>query len=637
MALSAQEQAELEALEKELGGLTPEELDEMRALEAELSGVKEKDVILNEMPEGLKGRFVAKNFGADPVAVFNYLQKENPDFELKTDAQGEIIARKRGTKEWGRLDPQGFEARDLLDIAYDVPAGIAQGLATAKAGIAGGLATGGIGAIPAGIAASGATGAGLEALRQQIGQLMGIEGNISTGDIGIAGAAGAASPLVFGTGAAAKPAIKAAMEKGVDPKALLKGQSGLVGRAWDTIGGATGRKLASFLGGYNEETLKALGENLDLVKAAQKNPEAAVVILQEGKDKILRGTQGALAETGQALESLTTSLDSQGAKVKTADILSPIKDLQERLKTTGIQSEERKALIARLEDLINDNFAVKTVVEPDLTPDQRLLRAAGQVEGLPKPKVESQIPEYLTATQANEAYFALKSIADDAGVDLSKMGQLKGVIKSGGMNDMRVARAFNEARAKAKEAVKEVADTAGVGEEYRGLNASYAELKEFQNTFNNALKDEESLNRFLRKRGATSDYARQKVSEIAGEDVTKLGAKLQAVDIFSQPGWEIPALGTSNTGRTGMGASLGGLAGYMIGRGNEGQTWAPTVIGATLGARIASPKSVRGIMSANQAMRQAPQNLTGYQAYPYLMMNPILTQQPNLPPGFEGQ
>ena len=143
-AAEEQELAQLEASvgQPQTGGLSAQEEQELAMLETEFAGAgAPQEKILNEMPEGFEGRFTAKNFGGDPAAIFNYLQKQNPDFELKTDKSGEILARRRGAKDWGRMDPKGFDWRDLTDVAYDVPAAVAQGAATAASGVAGAAAS----------------------------------------------------------------------------------------------------------------------------------------------------------------------------------------------------------------------------------------------------------------------------------------------------------------------------------------------------------------------------------------------------------------------------------------------------------------------------------------------------------------
>jgi hypothetical protein len=550
------------------------------------------DQVVNEQPEGLKGRMLVKNFGGDPRAVYATLKKLNPDFEFGLEPDGEIKARKKGTEMWGRLDPKGLDKGDLGDILFDILAAVAQGAATAAGGIAGGL--------PGAAAASGAAGTGIEALRQAIGGMAGMGAeNMSGKDIAMVGGMSTLSPLIFGSGASNAQIVKGALNQGKLVDEMANSQRGYLSKA----AGWTGKQVGSMLGGYRPETLQAGADNIGIIKAAKDHPEVAVQLLTEGKGKILGGVQQGLSETGQKLETLTGNLDNQGMLIPTKDILAPIEKMKEQLRSKGIQSPERIAKVAEIDNLIKQNFGVK------------------QGE-------ELVIPEFVNASTANEMYFTLKEMATSSGTDLSKIGTLKGAIKPGAMSDMRTARALTTATKNAKDSVSKVAQLAGVGEEYNQLNSTYSELKKFQETFQNATKDEEAYQRFLNKRGATSRFAKQKVSNLIGEDVQNLGDKMQAIELFSDPSWQIPALGNSNTGRTLGASAIGGGLGYMYGRENEGNTFLPTMAGAFLGSKAVSPMMIRKYLEMNALAREAPKLPVLNQIYkgtPYMLMRPDLT------------
>ena len=85
-----------------------------------------------------------------------------------------------------------------------------------------------------------------------------------------------------------------------------------------------------------------------------------------------------------------------------------------------------------------------------------------------------------------------------------------------------------------------------------------------------------------------------------------------------------------------LAASLGGGAGYLIGRENEGNTFLPTMVGAALGSRSVSPIMLRKYMEANQFLRKTlpteglfgiPYSQEVLRSTPYLMMNPNLNDQ----------
>lgn len=644
MALTAAEQAELAQLETEIGsGLTPSEAQELAQLEAEL-GTGQSEKVINEMPEGLEGRFVYKNFGADPVASFNYLQKENPDFELKTDKSGEVLARKRGTKVWGRLDPKGFDWRDITDVAYDVPAAVAQGAVTAASGIAGAPA-GGIGAIPAAMAGSAVSGAGLEALRQAFGRGAGIEDNFSGQDVGIALGAGAVSPLLFGTGAGVKEAIKAAGKEGAkqSAKEILQTQRGLLGRGYDAIAGYVGPKLGSLVSGENAKVIKKAAEILPEIKAADTNPEIRSLPLKEVAQEVPQKLKQVTTETGKRLEDLralidvpevvtqrgltvpgpSSTLTGQGmSSVKTGSIpskefLAPFEELAEKLSSGGARTE------AQMKDLT----ALKKVIESEF-------------KGL---------PENLTAAQVDTLRKRFKERAQQYGLNYGKTGQAVGGTEGASAIDAQIALAFEDSRRKMNEAIikrLEAMDT-GLADEYAKLNDQYSYLKTVAKENNSKFRTSKSVSDFL-ARSTKDDLEAQNlldIQSITGVNLEDLATRDQALRTFSKPNTEIRSLGgTTSTSRSIplalAGSGVGGLIGANIGQAEGGQTYMPTMIGAglggLLGSKFGSPAALRKYMEANQLMRTTiPQYGIGGIPYsqeilrstPYLMMNTNLNDQ----------
>jgi hypothetical protein len=175
-----------------------------------------KQEILNETHPSISwlDRAIVKNLSTSPQSALAYLQKEYPAMEFSFDewSPGDIITRAKGDSVYRRLDPKGFDIADLSDIGSDVLGAAGNIGATALGGVSGNL--------PGAIAAGGASSAAIEAARQGLGSLAGIPNNIDATDIGILGATGAVSPLLFGSGATtaqvAKQALKTS-EKRVHP------------------------------------------------------------------------------------------------------------------------------------------------------------------------------------------------------------------------------------------------------------------------------------------------------------------------------------------------------------------------------------------------------------------------------------
>ena len=199
-------------MEKPVKDMTDQELDEYLSSNG-VSGVGIPDKILNESADvAVKDRLLLKNFGGSTPDQLAYLQTKYPDRSIKTDPEGEIIIKSPGETAYKKLDANWLGSKpanwvpellkDVGDVAYDTVSGGAQGFATGTAGVAGALG-GGVGALPAAMAVGSASGAGLELLRQGLGNAFGVSKGVDRGNIASSAAFGAASPFIFGTGATA--------------------------------------------------------------------------------------------------------------------------------------------------------------------------------------------------------------------------------------------------------------------------------------------------------------------------------------------------------------------------------------------------------------------------------------------------
>lgn len=574
--------------------------------------------IVNEMHPDIDftTRAIYKNFGADPEASFQFLQKKHPNLQWKKDKSGEVLAKRPNETEWRRLDPKGFDLQDITDIGYDVPAALVQGAATAAAGLAGAPA-GGVGAIPAAMAGSAASGAGLEAVRQGLGSLMGIEGNVSGQDIGIAAGAGAVSPLLFGTGAGAKEALKMAGKEGVkqSAKEILQTQRGLLGRGYDATAGYVGPKLGALVSGENAKVIKKAAEILPEIKAADKNPEIRSLPLKEVTQEVPQKLKQVTTETGKRLEDLRGMIDQQPALVVTGEgasqrqgsilaeeFIQPFRDLAEKLSAGGAATEGQ----------LKDAKTLARVIEQEF-------------KGL---------PDTLTAAQVDTLRKRFKERAQQYGLNYGKTGQAVGGTEGASAIDAQIALAFEDSRRKMNEAIikrLEAMDT-GLADEYAKLNDQYSYLKNVAKENNNKFKTSKSVSDFL-ARSTKDDLEAQNlldIQNITGINLEDLATRDQALRTFSKPSTEIRSLGgTTSTSRSIPLAVAGGTAGYYLGQqsGGEYSPFLAVVLGGGLGSKLGSPAAMRTYMNANQIMRQAPQQVPGYKYLPYLMMNPNLNDQ----------
>lgn len=562
-----------------------------------------------------KDRTIVKAFGNDVGSSMRYLQRNYPHLNFREN-NGDIQAQTQG-EPWKKLDPSGFDIRDISDLAYDIPAGIAQGVATGAAGVAG-AAGGGVGAIPAAMAGSAASGAGLEAIRQGLGKYFGVNDEVSGKDVAIAGGVGAVSPLLFGTGAGAKEIAKAGINSAT--------QRGLVGRGYDATAGYLGPKIGAMASNIPEPILETAAKILPKIKQADSSPEPITQLLEQTSGKVTTGLKKLSEQTGRELDESLETMAKQGVTIPTQNVVAPIYGLIEKLKTEGVQTEERKQMVKGLEDLIQKNFMVKTVIEPDLTklpPGQQMAIKAG-LEKAPKAVEQFALPENLTPKQAKEFYFTMKGLADDAGVKFDNIGSAQGATAGANMGDTRVKNALFEAMQGTQESIKQAADTLELpgkapgqrfGEYFRGLHDDYSTIMDEKKEFQRASKSDEAFQRLLTKgqTDATTERMILNLQDQTGVDLADAGKQINAMRMFRRPTGQAKSLQGATSTSTTLSrqiplAAFGGAAGYYAGQqsGGEYSPFLAAVLGGAAGARLASPAGLRMYMTANQAVRNAP-------------------------------
>jgi hypothetical protein len=197
----------------------------------------------------IAARLLLKNFTNDGKLAQEYVKALPGEWEVRQLGDNPWnFAVSRDKVNWHLFDPgptaraRGFgvvdvaqeAALDLLDLTTDALIGSASAAAFTLG--AGGTSPTGLGAIAAGSLAGGVTATGLEGVKQVIGQVAGIEGNV---DIPDAAAIGILTTIFGGAGPAAARTIRAAGRQvkkfagGQVGQALretvLEGMSGLVG------------------------------------------------------------------------------------------------------------------------------------------------------------------------------------------------------------------------------------------------------------------------------------------------------------------------------------------------------------------------------------------------------------------------
>lgn len=491
-------------------------------------------------------RALVKNLGSDEGG-FNYLQKQYPNLEFKKE-NGRTLMRDRGSQgSYNVLDPDtGFFSTDIIndaiDIGGDVIQGGIEGVATAGGAALGALAGGGVGAIPAGIAAGGGAGAGTEYLKQKLAQQLGVRDELSGDDIALSGAFGAASPLLFGTGAT----IKGAAKEGIKNIA----EKGLLGTAKDFGKSKVLPSLSSLPTGVSSKVWNTFRENTDdIVKMTDEdmiNRSVNVFDTLESSAAQLK------EELGQQYQTLSKT--GQGINLKSVE--DEIFDEIGKLSKTGRNSDAKAA--QELEDLYYDMFTQGDVL------------------------IDSKNVDFDTAMKIKDEIAARgdfnKALSDlDAKQKLVR-GKVKGKADS-------LYSTINKSIDSSMDNFKE-------------LRGNYADYKTLERTLN-SFKSGKGVNKSFEEKAVDamtkldSDSAKQiykndRLKGIAsklGVDIEKEANIISAYNKLRNAPLTPMSGGATTTTRSLAAAGLGGLIGEQSG--------GSTAIGAGAGMLLGSPRAVK--------------------------------------------
>lgn len=237
----------------------------------------------SEESAGLEGRMRVKNFGdeSDPKSL-KFLQEKNPNHDV-IEVEGKIYARPKGdpAAKFLPLDSSSAELSDITDSAWD----LGSGAAAAGVGTLAGLPTAGVG----GAAAAAGTAGALNAIKQGIGNLVGVRSGVDPAELGLETATAGAMPWV----ASAAGKVLRPMSSGVN-------------------------LLASKLGSYPKSALdrylkREYQTSLDEVaKGGQKALERTY---KKFIDPIFEAQRANKSEKGQAIANVMEELTNKGVKI----------------------------------------------------------------------------------------------------------------------------------------------------------------------------------------------------------------------------------------------------------------------------------------------------------------------------------
>lgn len=588
--------------------------------------------VLNEAA-GLAGRTRVKMFGSsDPVEQADYLRslEENKDFEI-SDYGGEVIARKKGEKAWKKLDPTGVTSpkealEDILDIGYEAVSAPITTAAGALGAIPGALFGFGAGGIGTAALASGATSAGLEALRQGIGKyVVGARKEISPLEVGISGGLGGITTGLFGAGLGGKTLEKAIAKPQVIDKAISWVSKNIpvdleepvkkeLARAalTDAQKGLISRKL----GLSAASKIVDIDKNV-LEKAPQQLPEKLVNYFAD-RGVLQQGKKYTYLELNDALEEGGMSEVARSATKNVSDAVNNWKaDLQDKIRQ-GISLSKNKAdpnkyikifeeFIENSEKKFKETGSKLYKRQADEARDALEVFAKEPKGATPYFDLETGkiIPERRALLRSGENaemsigdLYDLKNAVSDE-ISYSKGGQF--AIRNKPITSTRVQNLLK----RVNDGMGKEIDEAFAGLEKEGLKGvrqNYSELMKVQNILAPRFRTEEAALRTVENFDAQKNrIVRDAINRIPEEYTGGINLS-DLVDVAAIN----KAFGGKQQSllRAGIGAGAGSQLGYWLGlmSGVPGLANLGGAAGFAIGGLATSPSAVKGALRAQSAV-----------------------------------
>lgn len=535
--------------------------------------VSPEDPVINEMHPDISfgTRLLLKNLSNSPEASQKYIEKTYPGMQTRVQS-GEVQMKRPGESAWRPLDPTGFDPQDITDVGYDVGAGALSGAAGAGAAVL--AAPTAVGSLPAAVGASAATSAGLEGLRQKLGNYFGIPQEVSGKDVAMSGAVGAVSPLIFGTGATAAQLA----EKGLAGEGLssaIQAQKG-ISRVLP--------KVAEFMSGVPAEATKTLankGPELDQLAESgiSSISENAHDELKSGlakyKDKVG-------AQLGAEIKGTKNTIDISGAKDAVDSHIAKLES-SETAKNPLVQQQ-----IQDLKEARNNIFQEVSGVNPE----------TGE-------KILTEMPNDVSAQKAFEIQHLLGEYAQ-----LSKMKP--GLTPRMGPTATSADKQWANANSAAYKDINEQLDSATSGLSTK-LKTDYRNYTNLQKNLNAHFSDPDKTYKSLSSLDTPGKkYVKETLEKLKdgtnGEvDILPEAKLLQAYKYYNNPSMApISSGGTTSTSRSLSLGALGGMLGYKIG-GYPG-----SAIGYGAGNIVSSPMAMKQYTKVLSGVGQVAAPLSPY-------------------------
>lgn len=563
-------------------------------LQAQIAAKTPENVLNETHPEiSWADRMLVKNFGNSPDATVQYLQKEHPDFEVRLDKDMDVELRKKGEKDWRRLDPKGFDMADVTDIGYDVGAGALQGMATGAAALGGtAVGTPALG-LAAGMGASGASGAALEGVRQGIGGMLGVNQEADLAQVGMAGLVGTVTPAILGTG------VKGAAK-------------GLIPKAWSMAKNEIAPRVNFILGGQNPEIAKVAAKNLKIIQQADNDPELALELGKKFHDTLDSAVQAKRQELGQALGANVEGAQAAGVEIPTASVKAPFLALRDELaqQAERAPNEINKGKLAYVDDLIERHFGSAKTEMVD-APNPRYM------PGVTTEPATIQVPK-TTGAAVGDVMTPLDALSMKRDLaELSEIGRSPGIIKRmQGVDVTAIDKRVASVATRANRAIdKEIKDRISGNAD---ANKAFADFDKLQRLVGSKFSSPERTFETLRTLGGKNKKvvrgALHKLDSELGlagtpDSMSENAKILQAISVYSDAGADaLSSYGSTSTSKTGsvgfLGAEVAGaIADQLPLPGMVKKMARP--LGFLAAAKSVGPASTRKIMEVNAAANAA--------------------------------
>jgi hypothetical protein len=613
---------------------------EIRARIAALKSLGEKapntfGIIQEQHPAfTMEDRFLVKNFGTSQEKALEFIKKRHPDMDVRL-SNGQIVGKAKGEPQFRVLDPDtGFFSdpvefmKDVSDVAYDIPAGIASGAMTAIGGVGGALAGPGGALLGAG-AMGGATSAAAETVRQYIGKQAGVTDEFDGGQILTSGILGAASPALFGTGATAGQIAKAAAAEVGEQTAKQAGMEASMRAAQQGLIGRLGRGLAETAGSYSS------GVSKRAIQQYKKDPGVTDVLDEMGVDEFAENwwkqSDDAIKNSRRAIYSgVTEELDASGAMAdigpvvgKYFESMDKLKDKFNKFPSTStfdelVQTgEELIELFPQISDSNIDELkeAFKLIDSIELS-EENLAKGLGRGFEKSSMKVEalmSAINDFrkMPAEGAAKLTRIPVGAANDIRLSLQEIGKLhkkgdKMIDSSLQGKPVRTRREILNAR-ESYSLMDKAIDDAASG--FRNIQENYALAKGDEKFVNKYFGEPEKAIKTLRNLHKPSNKfvmdRAARIDEKYGTNILETAQLIETHTTLKHGGWvPLSAEGGTSTSRTiGAGAVLGAL-GATMGPAVGLSPWVGGAAGMATGSTLSSPAMMRKYIGVGRGARE---------------------------------